>query len=607
MGRLDASQADAWPLKSASDVPLQMYGNWAAGYFPALRDRIRRARLLCSGWVSGAAALGQAETVSVIMHLFRPQLEQFKEAVRSILNQSYEDWELILVDDGSASLDLSTQIQAFCQQDQRIRAISRPARGGTAAAFNDAVEIATGTMVTSLGQADRLVDVALEVMANAIMVGQHVAAYCDEDSIDAEGELVEPWLKTDFNPRLLLAQDCVGHLLVVRRDALTQIWPLEPDYDEVHSLALALGLTEALGNAAMHHVAEILYHRRGHAMRPLGPAAAAAAKACIAAHLQRRGLQANVHAVPGTACFELEWRLSQRPMVSVIVTGGRRSHDLVAFATALQGRTHYRRIEILLAGHNLGLGECGHALHEAPGTIRMLELAAASPPAALLNKAASIVRGDYLLFLHDTGLPRSANWLDVLLGEIHGEDRVAVVGCKHLALDNTIRGGAIALGIDGLATPMHAGLNATDPGYMCRAACAQDVSVVSLDGLLCRRDAFRNVGGFDEGVMDDILLAADLCRRLCAEGYRTIWTPAVLIDHTVPDERPLQIEVLHMEWTTADPAYNVNFARHGGTFQALNGKRLDPTGDINYNFPGKAGIVGRPRPPTRVMAGNAER
>ena len=156
------------------------------------------------------------------------------------MNQTYANWEMILVDDCSASPGLASRVQALQQQDGRIHAITRPVRGGVTAAVNDAMDIASGAFITVLGQEDALVDVALEVMVNAIMAGGHRAAYSDEDCIDAQGWLSEPWLKSDFNRRLLLTQDCVGRLLMVRRDVLTEIWPMEAACAELHDHALAL-------------------------------------------------------------------------------------------------------------------------------------------------------------------------------------------------------------------------------------------------------------------------------------------------------------------------------------------------------------------------------
>lgn len=586
--QLRALQPGTRPTEPATDVSLDLYAEWAARYLPALRARISRARSSNPRWLSGNRGRSECADpgckVSVVLPLYRPHGDQLEASVHSILNQTYEDWELILVDDGSASRDLCARIQAFCHGDQRIRAISRLVRGGIAAAANDAMDIATGTLVTVLDQADELVDVALEVMVNEIVTGRHVAAYSDEDTVCTEGRLARPWLKTDFNPRLLLAQNCVGRLLVVRRDALDVILPLETIHDDVQDHAVALAIAGAFGKTAIHHVPEVLYHRRTSTNRSQTPVAASAGEVCIAAHLDRRGLRADVHAVPGTARYAVEWRSGTVPAVSVIVTGGRRGRDLVSFATALQGATRYRRMEILLAGHQLGLGDCGHALHRSPGNTRMLERATASPRAVLLNEAAAAATGHYLLFLHDTGLPRSIAWLRLLLDEIQAEDDVAVVGCKHLASDGTVRGGAIALGIDGPGAPMHVGLNAADPGYRDRAACVQDVSAVSLDGLLCRADAFRVVGGFDDDMSGDTVLAADLCGRLATKGYRTIWTPAVIFDHAGPDQAWSDADTQHMEHGPPDPSYNVNFARRGGTFRALDGGRLDPLGDLTYNL-----------------------
>ena len=69
--------------------------------------------------------------VSIIMPAYNAE-KYIEEAIESILTQSYTDWELIIVDDGSAD-GTSDICDHFAQKDPRIRVIHQDNKGVSAA------------------------------------------------------------------------------------------------------------------------------------------------------------------------------------------------------------------------------------------------------------------------------------------------------------------------------------------------------------------------------------------------------------------------------------------------------------------------------------------
>lgn len=67
------------------------------------------------------------------------------EAVRSILNQSVKDFELILVDDGSSD-ETGEIFENWRQQDSRIKVIHHSVNEGIPASLNDGFSISTGIL-----------------------------------------------------------------------------------------------------------------------------------------------------------------------------------------------------------------------------------------------------------------------------------------------------------------------------------------------------------------------------------------------------------------------------------------------------------------------------
>jgi glycosyltransferase involved in cell wall biosynthesis len=86
--------------------------------------------------------------------------EYVAQTISSVLSQSYQDWEYILVDDGAT--DKTPQIlKEFASKDSRIRVIHKT-NGGVSSARNVGIEAAKGEWIIFLDSDDWLADEALE-------------------------------------------------------------------------------------------------------------------------------------------------------------------------------------------------------------------------------------------------------------------------------------------------------------------------------------------------------------------------------------------------------------------------------------------------------------
>jgi glycosyltransferase involved in cell wall biosynthesis len=89
--------------------------------------------------------------VSVVMPVFNAAAT-LDEAVNSILNQTFYDFELIAVDDGSSDHSLSI-LKKLAQRDARIRIISRP-NTGISGALNDGIAQAHAPLIARMDSDD---------------------------------------------------------------------------------------------------------------------------------------------------------------------------------------------------------------------------------------------------------------------------------------------------------------------------------------------------------------------------------------------------------------------------------------------------------------------
>lgn len=105
------------------------------------------------------------ETISLVIAVYN--VENFLEqCINSILNQTYKDIEIILVDDGSK--DMSGKIcDEYAKKDNRIKVIHKE-NGGTSTARNCGIDHATGQYITFIDSDDFIEKNACKLLHNAI-------------------------------------------------------------------------------------------------------------------------------------------------------------------------------------------------------------------------------------------------------------------------------------------------------------------------------------------------------------------------------------------------------------------------------------------------------
>lgn len=103
--------------------------------------------------------------VSIILPIYNKEKE-LKQCLKSILNQTYDNLEIILVNDGST--DLSREIcEKFSTEDNRIKLINKENEGVELARLTG-LNCATGTYITFVDPDDWLPNNAIELLINAI-------------------------------------------------------------------------------------------------------------------------------------------------------------------------------------------------------------------------------------------------------------------------------------------------------------------------------------------------------------------------------------------------------------------------------------------------------
>lgn len=151
--------------------------------------------------------------VSIIMPNYNSE-KYVEVTVKSVLAQTYQNWELLFVDDRStdASLEL---VNAF--QDERIRIFSMKENGGAALARNKAIEEAKGKWIAFLDSDDLWMPEKLEKQIAYMQNNGIYFSYTDYEVIDESNAVI-----STFKPRLdvckykdILKHNHIGCLTVI--------------------------------------------------------------------------------------------------------------------------------------------------------------------------------------------------------------------------------------------------------------------------------------------------------------------------------------------------------------------------------------------------------
>lgn len=92
--------------------------------------------------------------ISVVMGVYNPIQGQLLEAVQSILDQTVQNWEMILYDDGSNE-EGAQVVQETAQRDPRIVLVRGQENRGLAYALNQCVKLAKGRYLARMDADDR--------------------------------------------------------------------------------------------------------------------------------------------------------------------------------------------------------------------------------------------------------------------------------------------------------------------------------------------------------------------------------------------------------------------------------------------------------------------
>lgn len=138
-------------------------------------------------------------TVSIIIPCYNSE-KYIAETIQSVMNQTYTNWEMIIINDGSTDNSV-TILNQFLKEDNRIQLINK-SNSGVSDTRNKGLEIAQGDFVTFLDADDVWYITNLEKKVNFLVSTGYDVVYSYCQLIDEYAEPIDSILKGENNLKI---------------------------------------------------------------------------------------------------------------------------------------------------------------------------------------------------------------------------------------------------------------------------------------------------------------------------------------------------------------------------------------------------------------------
>ena len=529
--------------KSLIWLKKKLTGNEYADYDTWLRImRVSRQEL----FEQRKTKFSYAPKFSVVVPLYHTPAKFLKDLVRSMMYQSYANWELCLVNASPEDVHLTSLLENWAMRDKRIRVIRLEKNLGIAQNTNAGIAASTGEFIAFLDHDDFLEPDALFCYADALNKDKTIDVfYSDEDKTDEyAAHYFYPHFKSDFNIDLLHANNYMCHFLAVRKSLVDTVGGLNEKFDGAQDYDFVLRLTE--NTKKIYHCPRILYHWRcsnqstaanqGNKMYAIH-----AGKAALNAHYKRIGWNARAQEGAVDGWYQTKFTLKEEPLVSILIPNKDHTDDLDVCLNSFFERADYQNYEFIIIENNSVLPETFayyEKIEKEHDNVKVVYWEAGFNYSAINNFGFKFAKGDYIMLLNNDVELITPDIFQSMLGFCMRPE-VGIVGAKLLYNDHTVQHAGVLVGAGGLADHVFKGIHEDDPGYMGRAISSQDVSAVTAACLLVKRSVYEEVGGLE----DEFQVAfndVDFCLKVRKAGYLIVYDADVKLFHYESKSRGME-------------------------------------------------------------------
>ena len=136
--------------------------------------------------------------VSIITPLFNAE-RYVSETIKSVLNQSYQNWEMIFVDDCSSDQSVSI-VEKYKEKDERIRLLKNKTNMGSGHSRNRAIDAASGDIIAFLDSDDIWHPEKLSKHLEFMQKNSSVFSHTSYGFINEKGQIIKSTYRVSNKP-----------------------------------------------------------------------------------------------------------------------------------------------------------------------------------------------------------------------------------------------------------------------------------------------------------------------------------------------------------------------------------------------------------------------
>lgn len=515
--------------------------------FVATRGRMapRKALIDSRGFSREMAELRIASEViriSVLMPVYNTPPDVLEDAIQSMLAQTYGNWELCICDDCSTDSRTVDMLERYRGFDHRIKITRGLTNLHISEATNAAAEFATGDFIGFLDHDDLLTPDAIAHVVAALLSDDEIdLVYTDEDKLEEDGTLSEPYLKPDWSPEHLGSVAYILHFMVLRKSLFLELGGLRGAFTGAQDYDLSIRATSLARK--VHHIPKVLYHWRkiaGSAAATVDAKPQALINAGLALEDYAKSIDPTARVEPGlfAGSFRINWTVdTTRPVTLLMLTDsqykeveGRGRILMVEHAVnSILDKSTFKNIELIVLDNGKMPAEVKRRLMRRRVKVHKYTVELPFNFPKKMNAAFDLVTTEDVIILNDDIEVIAPDWIEALLAHSR-KPEVGAVGAKLLYTNDRIQHAGVVLGVNGPSTHIFHNLPKDYIGYCGYTHVVRNYSAVTGAVMATRMSIVRKIGGFDEDLAIDYN-DIDFCLRAGHAGYRVVFTPYALLYH----------------------------------------------------------------------------
>ena len=441
--------------------------------------------------------------ISFIIPTYNVSRKFLSECLDSILNQTYNNFEICIADDSSTLDETIQTLKEYQMKDSRIKVKFRDENGMISKASNSALKMANGEFIVLVDNDDTIEKDSLYYIVDVLNKNKKIdMIYTDEDKIDFNGNYMEPHFKADYSPDTLMSVNYICHLCCLRKKIVDEIGGFRSEFDGSQDYDLFLRFTEKTNK--IYHIDKVLYHWRQTKDSTAGylgnkSYAFVAGKKALEDSLKRRKIKGEVLENSKVSTYLVKYA-NEGELVSIIIPMKDKAKITKRCIDSIYSKSIYKHFEIILVDNNSIEKETFDMIEhykQKYDNFKCVRLECEFNYSFINNEAVKEANGDYILFLNNDTEVMSDDFLEWMLGYAR-QDHIGCVGIKLLYPDKLVQHAGVVLGYGGVAGHIYVASSYYDNGLFGRLVMPYNYTAVTAACLMIKKSKFKEINGFDE-------------------------------------------------------------------------------------------------------------